>query len=432
MPRAPRASLSIFTAVSEALKQNPDVEKAAARIRQAEAVLRESRALFLPGISLHFDYLRADRPSAFLFKTIDAREFKPGTDFNDPGAFDNFETALSLQYNLFRGGRDLLLRRAAREGLAAERARRRAVENGLIASVIRAYYEVLAATEFIKTAEASVGTVSAQLRETRVKHEGGSALRSDVLSLEVRLAEARERLIRARNSRSLALAAFARLLGLPAHEVVTLSGEEWTPREIPSRYEKALEEALMKRPELDRVRRLLKQAALDVSIRRRAYLPRIDFAGDVRFDDPDLRYDNHDVNWTVGVMLRWDLFLGGGRHARLQKAEALMEELGAVERETILLIQLDVKRAYLNLEAARARLEVARAGVAQAEETLNLMKKQFDGGTATSAQYLNAELALTDARVRATRARFDMKQAYADAARAMGWCEECAQKGARP
>ena len=91
-------------------------------------------------------------------------------------------------------------------------------------------------------------------------------------------------------------------------------------------------------------------------------------------------------------------------------------------------VQLDVKTACLRVEEARSRLDVASASVTQAEETLNLVRRQFEGGTATVTRYLEAELMLTRARMRETNARYDLKKAMADTRRAMGqfagWGEE--------
>ena len=57
-------------------------------------------------------------------------------------------------------------------------------------------------------------TVETQLRIMQVRYEGGGALKSDILSLKVHLAQAKEDLVRAENNYSLSIAAVASLLGL--------------------------------------------------------------------------------------------------------------------------------------------------------------------------------------------------------------------------
>jgi outer membrane protein TolC len=252
--------------------------------------------------------------------------------------------------------------------------------------------------------------------------------KADVLALEVRLAEAKERELRARNARDLALAALNTLLGLTPAESIELSGDEWRPRELPGTYELAVREALNRRPELLAARETVRRADHAASAEKTTFLPRVDLVGRTWLDDPDLQYNRKDTNWAVGVNLGWDLFLGGSRFARVARASARVDELRALDRKAALDVELDVRNAYLRVGEARARLDVAEKSVRQAEDSLDQTSKLYRGGAATITRYLETELALTNARVRLTRARYDLKRASADLARAIGWCVECARK----
>jgi len=421
-------SLTLEDCIRAALVNNPDIRIAVDRIRQADATLAEASAAFLPVVTAETGFLRADAPSVSLFKTIDSRRFKLGTDFNNPGTFSNFETGLGVRYNLYRGGRDRLRRWVAQTGKDIRQLDRQEVENSLVASVIHAYYDIRAAEDFVQTAHASTETVRAQHQESRVKWEHGATLKSDVLSLEVRLAEAQEREIRAENSRKLTAAALANLLGGDADTPIQLAEADWDPGDIPKDYELALAEALSKRPELLRARQRVEQAAIEVESARRAFLPTADGSARVYWDDPDFEYDDDRTNWVVGVTLQWSLFEGGRRWAQLAMARSVLDEMLDTDRKATLALQLDVKTAYLRLDEARARKEVTRASVAQAEENLSLVRKQYEGGTATVTRYLEAKLMLTRARMRDTQAVYDLEKSLADVARAMGWLVAAAEK----
>ncbi|MDK1045993.1 MAG: TolC family protein [Anaerolineales bacterium] len=413
--------LTLEESIRVALTNNPDIQIALSRIRQAEATLAEASAAFLPVLDANTGYLRADAPSSFLFKTIDARSFVPGTNFNNPGNFGNFETGLTLRYNLYNGGQDLLRRRMAQTGKTMRELDLQETRNTLAASVIHAYYDIRTAEEFVRTAEASTKTIRAQLGETRAQWENGKALKSDVLSLEVRLEEAQERTIRAENSTKLAVAALANLLGGNADTPIKLSQEDWTVGKLPDDYNSALAEALAKRPELLRGRKMVENTALGLASARRSYLPRVDLSARVYWDDPNFSYDGDKTNWVTGVTLSWNLFEGGSRAARVARARAVLDEMLHADRKAALAVQLDVKTAYLRIAEARAREKVAESSVARALEMLSLVRKQFDGGTTTVTRYLQAELMLTRARMRNTNAIYDLKKSLADAARAVGW-----------
>ena len=429
-PAVPDGPLSVFDAVQAALRNNPDLQAAAHRIAQAEAGLAEARAAWWPGAGVDFGYMRADAPSAYLFKRIDARSFQTGTDFNRPGTFDNFELAGTVRWNLFEGGATRMRQRLAATEHTMSGLDRVALENAMIASVIAGYYDVLAAGEMIDTAEASARTVGAQLADVRKLYEGGAAgaRRADVLALEVRAAEAQEHVLQARNARELARAALAHLLGIPPDRTLDLSGDDWQPRPLPDAYEAAVQEALVRRPELEAARLAVQRAGQARRLEESAHLPRVDLVGRTWFDDPKLRYNNHDMNWTLGIVLSWDIFDGGATRAREQRARFRVEEMRSLDRKAVLSVELDVRQAFLRKEEARARLAVAQKGLLQAEESLEQAGTLYRGGAATITRYLEAELALTSARVRVTRARFDLKKASADLARAIGWCSECARK----
>jgi outer membrane protein len=413
--------LSIEEAIRIALEQNPDVDMAVARIRQSEAMIDEATAAFWPMLSAYGEYMQGDAPSSYLFKTIDQRMLPPNVNFNDPGWFENYEVGLRVRWNLFNGGRDWLRRKMAETGLEIHQLDRQSVDNGLVESVIHAYFNVLAARDFVQIAEDSVGTVAEQKRVVEVRYKGGSALKSDLLSLAVRLAQAREDLVRAKNNESLSLAALANLLGLNADTTISLKGEEDILADFPEDYRAGLKQALARRPELRKTRQQVVSSQMALDAARSEYLPRLD--GEFRYylDDPDFDFDTDRENWTAGVILNWDAFTGFSTKARVAKARGVLEEMLAADRKTTQSIQLDIKTVYLRLGEARARLEVAEASVAQAEESLSLVKKEYEGGSATITRYLEAELARGRARIRARSAFYDREKAIASVARGIGY-----------
>lgn len=226
----PSGPLTLEQALDIARARNPDLQIAEQRIRQAEEGRREVAATLLPTLSVDTGYVRADAPSVYLFKTIDARRLRPGTSFNRPGTFENFEAGVTARYNLFNGGQDRLAGEIAQADHELSQFDRSAVMNALLANVILSYFDVQVAEAIAEATGATTETVRAQLRETEVKWREGRVLKSDVLSLEVRLAGAEEQRIRAENARRLAAASLANLLGFEPSVAIDLSGDEWPDR----------------------------------------------------------------------------------------------------------------------------------------------------------------------------------------------------------
>jgi outer membrane protein len=417
---APGGVISMDQAILTALEANPDTRMAMARIRQAHAVIDEANAAFWPRISFYGEYLQGDSPSTYLFKAIDQRKLPQGVDFNAPGWFENYEAGFQVRLNLFRGGRDLLHRRMAETGLRIHELGRLSIENALVESVIHAYFQSLAARDYVEIAKHSVHTVAEQKRVVEVRYRAGGALKSDLLSLKVRFAQANEELVQAENNYALSIAALAILLNLDPDIPLQVEEKQGINPEFPEDYASGLIHALAGRPELEKTRRQVVQSYMALDVARSQYLPTIDVNAGFYVDDSDARFDTSRDNWTAAVILNWDVFTGLSTRAKVEKAGSALDEMLALDRKAIQTIQLELKSAYLALAGAKARIEVSRASVAQAEETLSLVKKEYEGGSATITRYLEAELALSRTRIQAMAAYYDKQKSLASVGRAIG------------
>ncbi|HEX5135890.1 MAG TPA: TolC family protein [Planctomycetota bacterium] len=423
LPAPPEGPLTAVEAVRQAVARNPDLMEAAARIEAARAGLDAARASLLPVLGGDVSYLGGDAPSAYLFKTIDAHDLPAGVNFNDPGTFSNWEVGTTLRWNVWRGGRDRLGVWASEADVAAAQARQDAVRNALVAGVLEAILDVRAARELSTADEASIRSVTAQVEETRVRVDSGQSLRSDLLSLEVRLAEAKERRIRSDVARRLALVALRRLLAWPEGVPLDVADDSYPVGELPATVPEALAVAYTHRGEVAAARRAVERARIEVERARRSYLPTLDFEARWYGDDEQWNFAEDGGNWLVGLGLSFDFWDGGRKRAGVRAAQAALGDVEEADRGALLLVAQDVETAYLRLEEARARLDVAAQAVGASEESLDLVEKQFRGGTATVTRFLEAESARTQARTARIRAALDVERARVGASRALGRTE---------
>jgi outer membrane protein len=416
--------LTLARVIDIATANNPDLQQALARIEQARALKDLSDAAFWPAVGVYTEYMQGDAPSAYLFKTIDQRQLPQNTNFNDPGWFENVETGITARMNLFNGGKDYLASRMAAQDVDISSLERQAVVNDLKALVISAFYDVQSSRKFIDIAKMSVASLSEQLRIMQVRYQGGGALKSDVLTLNVGLARAKETLVETRKRYEIAKTTLAHLMGFdPADISEDLEIEtraEVAFMDVPSTYEQGIMYAFAHRPELEKVRKQLVKSRLGLDTSKAGYLPRIDLMGKYYMDDPHMPYDRDRENWTAAVMVNWDLFKGFSTRARIKQARAVVEQMLAADRKAGLNITRDVKNAYLNLEAAQARYDVAESSVESAEEAYRLVTQYYKGGAVTITRYLDAELDRNRSRIRSTAALYDKIKANAEFARAIG------------
>jgi len=419
----PEGPLTAKEAVALAIERNPDLREARAGIDAALSQLDAAHAALRPVLGANVSYLGGDAPSAYLAKTIDARDLPPGVNFNDPGTFGDWEVGTTFRWNLWRGGRDRLGVWASEDGVAGAEAQRDAVRNGLVAGVLAAVLDVRAARELVLADEASIRSVTAQVEETRVRVESGQSLRSDLLSLEVRLAEAKERRIRTDVARRLALVALRRLLAWPDGVPLDVADDGYPVGELPATVPDALVVAYTRRGELTAARKAVEQARIGVESARRAYSPSLDLEARWYGDDEQWNFAEDGGNWLVGIALTFDLFDGGRKRAGVRAAQAVLERVEESDKRALLAVAQEVETAYLRLEEARARLEVATQAVGASEESLDLVEKQYRGGTTTVTRFLEAEAARTEVRTARIRATLDVERAQVEAARAIGRTE---------
>ena len=89
--------------------------------------------------------------------------------------------------------------------------------------------------------------------------------------------------------------------------------------------------------------------------------------------------------------MKVDIFQGGAKRAELSRQRALEEKAVAMKQAASDAVRLDVRRAYYDVDANRQQIEVTRAVIAQAQESLRINQDRYDGGLLTITDLLGAE-----------------------------------------
>lgn len=416
-----RRPLGLEEAIELAFEQNPDLLAVAARIGEAEAKVAEAAANFYPKLTARVGYAYSDDPAQAFSYIVAQRRFNFGMDINHPGWVENFRPEIVGTWSLYRGGQDSYRKKAAELGVEAAELERSAIRNRLAAAVTAAYYALLSAPQQVDVARRSIEAVGRELEHTKHRVAEGMALKADVLSLEVRAAEAREAELKAQNAIELARSALKTLLGITTDDIIELREPAGRFAAPPDQdYARLLDQALAQRPEMQAAIRQSQIRREELQAERGARWPRVNAyaAYGQNSRSPDFAFSRDNV--TLGVNAEVDLFTGGAVSARIAQAERRLSEAQALEQRTRLEIEDEVRRAYTTLEEALQRLKVAEAGAAAADEALRLVNEQYRGGTATVTRYLEAETDRADAALRAIIARYEAQVAQAQLQKAVG------------
>lgn len=407
--------LTLPEAMQLALKNSPDLAVAQQRVRIARAGLQQTEAALWPQIRIGASYAASDNPVQAFMMTLNQRAFDMATvNFNHPDTTDNLNGRVLAQWSLYDGGQTIAQRQAAQLHTAAARQQLAAARNDLIFEVTRAYHTIGKARQFVAAAEAAVNSLEATAAITSNRYVAGQALKTDYLDAQVRLAEARENLLRAGNALTLSELVFRTTIGLDPREKVT--AREPDPRD--ATVAAASPDTTVPRPELAAARHATAAAEKQIRAAQAGHWPRLHAFASYDLDSGDA--SRFEGSWVAGIGIELPLFDGLATRGKIAEARARLETARQQQRKLELAVALEVRQAELALAEARARLDTAGQSVAQAEESLTLLKDRYAEGLALLNQVLDAEAALTAARQRRAAAAADVRIAEAALDRARG------------
>lgn len=416
--------LSMAETVNLALSQNPSILQAKKDIEATEGLIIQTRAIAIPKVIVSGDFKAVQPGDVDSLPEGVLGGAGKGLTF---GTDKNWGTQIQLVQSLYEGGRMLSAFRTARLSREQSWLKYQTTLADVVLGVQVAYYDVLLAQQQIVVQEASVELLSRVLSDTTRRYEAGTVPRFNVLRAEVELANARPKLIRAKNSFRIAKNNLANLLGFdvprdtPEDIPLTLSGKldaEPYQVELPG----AIRLALANRTELQALRKAQALRNEEVKVAKAGYKPSVQaFAGYDAHNSmfhSDLGYEVH--GWVTGVEVSWNLFDGMATRGRVKQAVALSDRTGLELDDTGRRIELEVRTAYSNFIEAREVNESEKKVVEEAEEAVRLARSRYDAGTGTQLDVLSAQTALTDARTTAIQALHDYSVARARLERASG------------
>jgi len=404
-------SWTLERAVEQAIAANPDARIARSRIAAADAGIEQARSAFLPHVQVGSDYVWTDNPVRVFGAALNQGEFDFGFDFNDPPAADNLNVNAMVLFPLYRGGSSAAGREGAEARLAASRHQDEAVRRILELETARAFFTVRKTREFVRAAEGAVQAFESNVEIARKRYAAGTALKTDVLDVEVRLAGAREDLVRAKNANTLARRAMRNLLAIEDEEVEIAAVAPVL--QIPDPTSAPI------RPELAAAAE--RRAMVEASERgaRAGRLPRVDAFG--RYDvNRGWEFDGSGNNYAAGVQLKWTVWDGKRTSGLVHETRAELDAAVEQERKLRLAVDLELAEARLGLREAEERLAVTAKTTSQAEESAELTRARFEQGLALATQVIDAETALMAARVRRAEAEADREIAVAALRKALG------------
>lgn len=411
-PLCAQAPLSLRDAVRLAMRENKTVAAAASGASATESRVAQARAGALPKLNYSESFTRGDNPVFVFSSLLTQHQFGPDNfnvgPLNRPDPLNNFQSQLSLDQVLYDAGRTRTAVASARLSGQIAMEDRRLVEMQAIAGVVRAYYGVLLASQSLTTAEQALRSAEADLKRADSVRAAGMSTDVDVLSIRVHLAGVMEQRIQRAADLDVAKAQLNDALGLPletGHFLTTAM----TPLDLPDLNLASLErEAAATRPESAQTHLAATLANTQKDAARSALLPEVTLHAAWEVDRQGF-ITKGGANWMATVGMRWNLFNGLSDKARMAESDQWLRRARSEEQRVDSAVRLEVQRAWADLQAAQKRIEVAKAAMAEADESLRITQNRYEAGMANVTDLLRNETAVLESRNRYLAAVHDQR-----------------------
>jgi len=412
-PAAGTEKLTIERAVAIALTGNDKL--AVARMSRDRAAHRKKEALglALPDLTLSANYTREfmNPELEFFGETF---KLKPDESYALNASLEQYLYSGSVSAGYRAAGR--LLERAGSDVGAAR--------NDVIALVRSRFYEALFTRELIVVNQESVGQLRSHLSDSKEREAVGLNTAYDTLRFETRLAEALPELLSAKNAHHRAVLDLLDTIGADPLAPVEIVGE-LTFEPMAVLLESALASANERRPELAAARQSIMAAEEISRAARGEQLPTVKtfvnyrVANSAGLGDQTERMDD----LSAGVKVEMNLFDGRERSSRVAQRR-VDASIARIESDRIRRrVAIEVKTAHDELKRAGEFVQSQVKSVDLAGETYRIASVSHAEGVVTQLELLDAQLALTRAKINHGKALYEYLLAKTRLERAMGVIE---------
>jgi outer membrane protein len=394
--------LTLAAATSAALTLNPNAAAAQQQLVQAQARLAQAEAA---------------RRSQITFNS--ALGVSNGSVFQPPPSVETFgEFINTISMPLPLGRKPGFTVNQADAQLTAARAQLDSARLALAGQVSTAYYDLLRKQALLKIAEETQASAQRQLGEAEKRVRAGDAPELDVSRAQAPVAMAEAALYQAQNAVVVARQALASLLGRSLDDPLTVADvTPPAPDTLRLTREEARAQALKSNPDVRAAEANVSASELARRVAGLAREPTYALqASDTRSGDVT-SFSRLD---TVQATITIPLSDGGLAKAQVKEADAALAQVQAQAAAARRTAEAAVSAAYLNAQSGLRQIDAARRAQEIAQTTYDKTIRGYQAGLFPLTDVLNAQSALTQARIAYTQALYDAAAALAALNNAMG------------
>lgn len=304
---------------------------------------------------------------------------------------------------LYTGGKiSSLVEQAEAQSRAAASGEITGLQN-LKMNVAENYLLVLRIQGLVEVLQDSQQAIAAHEKNVQNMFKAGLVTKNVLLAAQVAKADIDQKVLQASNHLQVAEAAYNRFLWRPLTSPVEL---ELMP--IPSLsgdLDNLTDLAMAHRAELNIIAAESQAIWSKSKEYRSERLPNVAALGGYTYVQNESL--NNEDYWSASVAMLWTPIDGGVSRSKQRAAEHQATALNKVHDETRSMIELEVRKNWLEEQESRERVEVTKMAIERSEENLRVVNHQFQVGLVTHTEVLDAVALYTQARTNYCNAAYD-------------------------
>jgi outer membrane protein TolC len=401
-------TLTVSRCIEIALKKNPNIIAAVNTVDVNQSRVGEARSSYYPQLSAIGAYNRINPVPGTAAAPLGIRE-----------RFNQYTSSVVLNQNIYDFGKTSSSVDVSKYNLESSLSDLTSFQDTIIVSVKQAYYGVLQAKRNRDVAADVIKQFQLHLDQAQGFYDVGTKAKIDVIKAEVDLSNAKLSLINAENALKIAWVTLNNAMGVPDAPEYTIE-DNLSFQQYAITLEEATTRAFENRPDLQSIIAKRQAAEANISFAQSGYYPVLSGSASFNWSGVNVPPSELDKGWDVGIALTIPLFSGFLTSHQVAEAKSTLYVLRANEESLRQQILLDVRQAYLNLQAAEASISTAELAVQQAKENLDLANGRYAAGVGSPIEVSDAFATYVTAQAAYTGALYNYKLAQASIEKAMG------------
>lgn len=370
--------------------KNLQLKIAAAEVNSAEADLLMSRAMHLPNIKASYTGISTNNPlmafgSKLNQERVTMEDFNPAN-LNNPKNIFNFATKLEVQQPIYN--KDVVyMKKAGEVKVEVLKLKQERTREYLKFELNKAYMQLQMAYKNVEVLEGARNTVLANKKVIDNYFKNGMIQKSDVLDMNVRVAEIDSQIRFAKSNVQNASDYLFYLLDESPENKVMKPAETLEYQDDLLALDPVLSND---RKDIQAFRKSLESYDYLVKSSEAKFLPRLNAFGSFELYD-NKPYQFNANGYLVGVELSWNIFDGMKAKSEIAKYKADLAksetEVAQYQKQST----LELTKAFRQVADADHKVKLSKQAWEQTAEAYRIRKNRYEQGLEKASDVLNAE-----------------------------------------